>query len=354
MPPTRTPPLPPRPGKPTATSTVSGRATVSWAAATDDRATSLTYSVYRDNGTTPVGTVTGGTTGTVSFNDTGLTPGSVHTWRVRASDGPNTGPYSPTSEPVTIAGGTGPTVLAQTDFTNGLTGWTGVSNLTVDTSVGSPTDEAPSLRAQPVNQVATGRLALSSASTAVCADVDVRATSVASGANYALIKLRNTGGSSIGRIWISSTGALRIRADVTGTEFATTSVLAPGTWHRLGLCASVGASGSLSLRVDGATVGSWTTNTGTTSVATVQLGDNEARTATVNWDALDRHRCLRRDRTNRGEGSVDASGVPGITSPGPDRSLMDFDAPAILTSRVLDVVGPKATQSEPDDPLMAR
>ena len=57
----------------------------------------------------------------------------------------------------------------------------------------------------------------------MCADVDVRATSVASGANYALIKLRNTGGSSIGRIWISSTGALRIRADVTGTEFATTS-----------------------------------------------------------------------------------------------------------------------------------
>ena len=48
----------------------------------------------------------------------------------------------------------------------------------------------------------------------------------------------------------------------------------------------MGASGSLSLRVDGATVGSWTANTGTTSVATVQLGDNEARTATVHWDAL--------------------------------------------------------------------
>ena len=46
---------PSAPGTPTATSTASGRATMSWAAATDDRATSLTYSVFRDGGTTPIG-----------------------------------------------------------------------------------------------------------------------------------------------------------------------------------------------------------------------------------------------------------------------------------------------------------
>ncbi|MCU1361457.1 MAG: domain containing protein [Ilumatobacteraceae bacterium] len=278
---------PSAPGKPAGTSTVSGIARLTWAAATDDTATSLTYSVYRDADPTAVGTVVGGVTGTISFDDTGLAPGSVHTWTVTASDGPNTGASSPASDPVTISAvTTGPTIVAQTDFTNGLTGWTGVSNLTIDNTVGSPTDEAPSLRVQASNQVATGRLALSTPSTSVCADFDFRATSVSSADKYAPLKLRSSSGASVGRIWISNTGSLRVRADVTGAEFATTSVVAPGTWHRLGLCTTIGTTGSLSLRVDGVTVGTWAANTGTSPVASVQLGDNDARTATANWDAL--------------------------------------------------------------------
>jgi hypothetical protein len=277
---------PSAPGQPSGTSTVPGTARLTWAAATDNAANSLTYSVYRDGDPNPVGTVVGGVTGTISFDDTGLAPASVHTWTVTAFDGANTGPSSPASNPVTIADvPTGPTIVAQTDFTNGLAGWTGVRGLAVDNAVGSPTDEAPSVRAQVSNAVATGRLAFPAA-TSVCADVDFRATSVSSAAKYAPIKLRASNGNSVGRIWISSTGSLRVRADVTGTEFVSTSTVAPGTWHRLGLCATIGTSGSLSLRVDGVVVGTWNVNTGTSPVTAVQMGDNDPRTATVHWDAL--------------------------------------------------------------------
>ena len=92
------------PGRPTATSTVAGRADVSWTASTDDRAASITYSVYRDGGGSPIGTVVGGTSGTISFADPGLAAGSSHTYRVRASDGVNQSGLSATSDPVTIAG----------------------------------------------------------------------------------------------------------------------------------------------------------------------------------------------------------------------------------------------------------
>ena len=82
---------PSTPGTPVATSTVAGQANVSWSAATDDRATTLKYLLFRDNGTTAIATVDGGTTGTIRYTDTGRTPGAVHTYRVRASDGTNVG-----------------------------------------------------------------------------------------------------------------------------------------------------------------------------------------------------------------------------------------------------------------------
>ena len=94
---------PSAPGTPVGTSTVAGRVDLTWAAATDDRATTLTYRVFIDDGTTPVGTIPGSTSGTVSFSQTGLAGGSVHTWHVVASDGTNTGPSSAPSEAVTVA-----------------------------------------------------------------------------------------------------------------------------------------------------------------------------------------------------------------------------------------------------------
>ena len=258
--------LPSAPGTPSAVSTVAGQATVSWAAATDDRATSLTYTVFRDGGPTPVGSVTSASTGTVSFVDVGLAADSVHTWTVRASDGTNTGPSSAASEPVTIIGGT-PGLLAQSNFSAGLAGWTGVTNLTVDAGVGSPGDAPPSARVQASNAAATARLALSNTSTAACTEVDLRVTSIGGTANWAPLKVRNAAGSSVGRVWVSPAGAVSVRADVTGAQFTTARTFTFGTWNRVGLCVTIGSQGSLRLTVDGATVGTWAANTGTSPIA---------------------------------------------------------------------------------------
>lgn len=94
--------LPPSvPAKPVATAASARSATVTWPASTDNVAASITYTVHRDGGATPVGTVTSSATGTISFTDTGLAPVSTHTWQVRASDGDNASALSEASDPVT-------------------------------------------------------------------------------------------------------------------------------------------------------------------------------------------------------------------------------------------------------------
>lgn len=73
-----------------------------WSAATDDVSTQLTYEVFRDGGPTPVGTVLSGGP-QVTFQDTGLSAGSAHTYTVRAvDDAGNTGPLSQASDPIPV------------------------------------------------------------------------------------------------------------------------------------------------------------------------------------------------------------------------------------------------------------
>lgn len=275
---------PTTPGQPVATSTVAGRVDVSWPASTDDRAASLTYSIYRDGGATPIGSVAGGTVGTISFADIGRTPGAVHTYRVRASDGTNESGLSAASDPVTVAGGGGGTTLLDDDFSSGLTAWSTVGAFTLDGSLGSPA--SPSARAAVAGAVAYATRGLAASSTDACAAVDVRVTSVSGTARYALMKLRNSGGSSMGRIEVDANGSVQVRADVTGASFTTGASLPFGSWHRVTLCVVAGTSGSLRFELDGSPVGTWNVSTGTLPFASVQLGDNSSRTATVNWDSL--------------------------------------------------------------------
>ncbi|WP_189131484.1 LamG-like jellyroll fold domain-containing protein [Wenjunlia tyrosinilytica] len=81
-----------------ASSFEAGKAQVRWRASTDTDDGTLTYKVYRDGGSTPVWTGTADSRWwsrpQVSFTDSGLTPGSTHSYRVAASDGPNTSALS--------------------------------------------------------------------------------------------------------------------------------------------------------------------------------------------------------------------------------------------------------------------
>ncbi len=197
--------LPPSaPGKPVATSTVNGRADITWPAATDDRATTLTYRIYRDDNPTSIGQVVS-SSANPTFADTGLAPESQHTWSVEAFDGTNTGQRSQPSDPIVIAGPpSGPTVLAQSDFTNGLAGFTGVTGLTADNALGSPTNAPPSARAAVNNAVGTGQLALTTNATQSCTSIDVRVASISGTARVRAVQVaqrsRQLGGSCPDRL----------------------------------------------------------------------------------------------------------------------------------------------------------
>lgn len=83
-----------------------GQVRVAWRQSIDMDDPELTYRVYRDNGTTPVHTARGTSwfwsRRQMTFTDTGLAPGSTHTYRVTADDGQ--GSASSTWRAVTVAG----------------------------------------------------------------------------------------------------------------------------------------------------------------------------------------------------------------------------------------------------------
>jgi hypothetical protein len=100
---------PNRPSTPTATSPSSGRVRLTWPATLDDDDWDLVYRVYRDGGTTPIYTSpsvrsTFWIQPTVTFDDTGLVPGSIHTYQVDAKEafGSNVSGKSSPSASVTV------------------------------------------------------------------------------------------------------------------------------------------------------------------------------------------------------------------------------------------------------------
>jgi hypothetical protein len=255
---------------------VAGRIDLTWAASSDDRATTLTYRAYRDQPTTPFATVASASTTTVSVADTGLAGGSIHTYRVTVSDGVHT-VSSPVSDPITVLAPT--TILSET-FAGGVGSWAPV-RLTLDPQRGSAAP--PSARVQVTNRSAYGRRSLGATYPHVCMTANVQLTSISGGINAALIKIR-AGSSTIARLVVTPTRQLRVRNERTGA-YANPGTPLPTGWHALEFCVTAGTSGAMSARLDGVTFASVTgQDLGTTPIGSVQLFDDAARTVTANMD----------------------------------------------------------------------
>jgi hypothetical protein len=91
---------------PTATAQGSGTVRVAWRATWDKDNQTLTYGVLRDGGSTPIYTMTVRSTfwqlPSLAFTDTGLAPGSTHTYRVQVVDPFGNMRTSSTSNTVTV------------------------------------------------------------------------------------------------------------------------------------------------------------------------------------------------------------------------------------------------------------
>jgi hypothetical protein len=266
------------PGKPVGTSAVAGEIALSWAASTDDRATTIAYGVYRDGGESPIGSVDSSSSTTVGYTDRGLAPGTVHTYRVVASDGVNASAPSPTSDPITVRAGDD--ALFRDGFDAGLGSWTNVTNLTLDSAAFGAA--APSVRASVTGARAFARRALGATTDSMCLSAAVNVSS--QGANpVALLKMLTAGNVSIGRVFVNQSRMLMVRADIPGTVFSTGRTL-PAGWSTLRLCGATGTTGSWTLSLDGAQLGSWSANNGSTPIGRVQIGDDTAKTVTFNID----------------------------------------------------------------------
>jgi hypothetical protein len=116
-------PIPPTtPGKPSVSDDSATSAVLTWAASTDNVATSIIYTIFRDDPDNPVGQLTSSSTTTVSFTDTGLGLQSTHTWLIQASDGVNVSPLSPASDPYTLPPSDVPLLTGLTMLDNDVDG----------------------------------------------------------------------------------------------------------------------------------------------------------------------------------------------------------------------------------------
>ncbi len=266
------------PGQPSGSSLSPGTIQLSWAASSDDAATTLAYHVFRDQGISPIATVTSSSTTTVPFTDTGLAYGSSHSYVVEAFDGTNVSDPSPESTMIPVAS-LPPPAFVET-FDAGLTGWSPVSNLTTDASVGAWSP--PSARAQVAGVAAYARHALPQSAPSACVSEAVSLTSIGA-SNVVLLKLLR-GTVNIARIVVTPGRSLRVRNDATGSFLSTGPVLASG-FHTIELCVAVGTAGSMSATYDGIPIGTWTNqNLGTSSLTQLQILDDAAKTFSANVD----------------------------------------------------------------------
>jgi fibronectin type 3 domain-containing protein len=255
--------LPPSVPTLTATAVSFDRIDLSWTAATDDVGVTE-YRIYRDGA--PLETVGGGTR---TYRDTGVASSTTHAYAVEAVDAAGN-----VSEASAIASATTP---ARTVFLDGfesgdLSQWTGGSGLVVeqgDVFAGNFAARAASTGAARYSykQLSASHSEIS---------YQVRFKLVSQVDSFSLLKLRTASGSALARLWLSSTGKLSTRNDVTGVSTTSSTAIAKGGWYTVRVRALVaGAAGRIDVWLNGAKVAalSKTESLGTSPTGRLQLGD---------------------------------------------------------------------------------
>jgi hypothetical protein len=97
-----------------------------------------------------------------------------------------------------------------------------------------------------------------------------------------LLRLRTDKKAAITALYVSSTGKLGLRNDVTSTSTTSSTVVSSGAWHTVELYGDT-SSGQVSVWLDGTQVGALTgpQSLGSTPIGYLQLGDTSADTFDV-------------------------------------------------------------------------
>ena len=261
------------------TASVTGaRVDLSWRASLDNVGVTG-YDILRN------GAQIGSTTGPVpSYSDSTADARTSYNYSVRARDA--AGNVSSASPPI-IATTMTETTLFSDGFESGdLSAWTAPTGLTTentDAFSGSWAAEAVSTGAP-----AWAYRSIGTPQSQLFMRERFKVKSLAS--NAFLQKFRTATGGSLFGVYVSSTGKLSTRNDVTSTSVSSTAVVSTAAWHDLQVSVNVaGASSSTAVLLDGAPIAALTRsdNLGTTPVGRIQIGDNStARSFDILLDGI--------------------------------------------------------------------
>ncbi len=235
------------------------------------------YSIYRD------GSLLATIGPMATYDDATVLPGNAYSYQIRAQDA--AGNVSALSSAAAV---TTSLLLFSDGFESGnLSQWTGVSGLTVQQA-----------------QVYAGLYAARATSTGTAAYAYEQLSQtqnelyyrlwfkiLSQGTNSVYLQRFRTGSNgAIMGVFISSTGKLAYRNDVTAVTTTSTTTVASGMWHELQVHVLInGTAGGTEVWLDGTRIDalSKTENLGTTPVGRIQLGDSSSgRTFDVALDQV--------------------------------------------------------------------
>jgi Bacterial Ig domain/Calcineurin-like phosphoesterase len=272
--PDTTPPSQPRNLSATAVSRT--QVQLSWDASTDNVGVTG-YDIYRD------GTLLASIAPPAGYLDESVQPGTRYDYYVVAKDAAGN-----TSSPSTVASVTTPTDT--TRFSDGfetgdMSQWTTSTGINVQSQLVN--DGSFAAEAVPNGAAAYAYKQLAQTWPSLYYSTRFYVASRGSSSVY-LLRFRTATKTAIAAVFVSSTGKLALRNDVTGVTTTSPVPVSNGAWHTLELYASAnGASGQTSVWLDGTPVGelTGTQSLGTTPIGYLQLGDTTTgRTFDVAFD----------------------------------------------------------------------
>jgi Calcineurin-like phosphoesterase/Bacterial Ig domain len=260
------------------THVTTGSVDLSWDASTDNVGVAG-YDIFRDGSKiASVGVQT-------TYSDTAIQPQTTYDYQVRAVDG--AGNTSSLSSDVSVTTPAIAPVFSDGFESGDFSAWDSATGLTTEQS-----DVASGSWAAEANTTGAATYALKTLDTAQSSlyyRMSFKIVTMPVGSTVYLGRFRTApaNGALLG-FYVSSTGKLGFRNDVTGSSTTSSTAVTPGVWHTVEVHVVIADTASqVETWLDGAPVAALTNtqSLGTTPVGRIQLGDNSgARTYDVLFD----------------------------------------------------------------------
>jgi hypothetical protein len=255
---------PSQPQNLTATALSRTQVQLSWDASTDDVGVTA-YDVYRN------GALIASAAPPAGYLDQPVQAGTTYNYYVIARDA--AGNSSLPSSTATVTTPTNSTMFSDGFESGDMSQWTTSTGMSAQTQVVNDGTYAAEALAAGAPAYAYKQLSQSWPSLYYSTRFNI--VSQTSGSAY-LLRLRTATKGAIAALFVSSTGKLGLRNDVTGVTTTSTTSVSRGVWHTLELYGNInGASGQISVWLDGTPVGqlTGTQSLGTNAIGYLQLGD---------------------------------------------------------------------------------